>query len=196
MKNMENENLEVATFAGGCFWCIESAFAHLDGVIKTVSGLTGGAEPNPSYESVHQHDSGHVEAVRIWYNPEKISYKKLLEIFWMQIDPTDNGGQFADRGPVYRTVIFYHNEVQQNLAEQSKNELDQSGKYDKPIVTQIKPAQDFFEAEDYHQGFYKKNPRRYQLYRIGSGRAGYIEDTWGKNPLELSDTAVTESDPS
>lgn len=183
---MDKINLQQATFAGGCFWCIESAFAHVDGVIRSISGLTGGTQPNPTYDSAHQKDTGHVEAVRIWYNPKVVSYKRLLEIFWMQIDPTDSSGQFADRGPVYQTVIFYHNDEQKKLAELSKDELNKRGLFDKPIVTEIKPAQKFYKAEEYHQGYFKKYPNRYQLYRRGSGRTKYVEDLWDDTPLKLS----------
>lgn len=185
MTQIESK-LEMATFAGGCFWCIESAFAHIEGVIKTVSGLTGGRTPNPSYDQVHTQNTGHLEAVRIWFDPNVVDYTRLLEIFWMQIDPTDPDGQFADRGPAYQTAIFYHNQRQRQLAESSKKQLNDSGIYKQAIVTQIRPAAKFYEAEAYHQEYYKKNPHRYRLYRIGSGREGYINQTWGGNRPKFS----------
>lgn len=179
-------DLQQATFAGGCFWCIESAFAHLDGVIKVRSGFTGGHVANPSYDQLHQQDTGHYEAVRVWYDPKVITYKRLLEIYWLQIDPTDPDGQFADRGQEYRTAIFYHNQNQKRLAEKSKQELAASGKYDKDIVTQISPIGEFYQAEDYHQEYYKKNPTRYRLYRAGSGRDSYIKKTWGRTEPQFN----------
>jgi len=181
-----DSNLEMATFAGGCFWCIESAFAHLEGVKKVRSGFTGGDFPNPTYEDLHQKDTGHYEAVRVWFDPATITYERLLEIYWLQIDPTDPDGQFADRGPEYRTAIFYHNQAQKELAELSKKQLNESGKYEKKIVTEIKAANEFYEAEDYHQQYAQKYPSRYSAYRDGSGRAGYIEKTWGKNKPEFN----------
>lgn len=185
MPELENPTIEQATFAGGCFWCIESAFSHLPGVVKTVSGLTGGSIPNPSYEVVHTQETGYYEAVRVWFDPIIISYERLLEIFWMQIDPTDPDGQFADRGSVYRTAIFYHSSEQKTKAEKSKTYLGSVQKYQRPIVTKIIPAGDFYEAPEYHQQFAKKYPLRYQLYRRGSGRHGYLSSTWGKSPLKL-----------
>lgn len=190
IKQYANQVLQgidsLATFAGGCFWCIESAFAHLPGVIKVESGFTGGSFENPSYEQIHDQDTGHKEAVKIYYNSQIISYSRLLEIFWMQIDPTDAGGQFVDRGDVYKTAIFYHDAFQQQLALNSKKLLENKQIYSSPIVTEILPATDFYLAEDYHQEYYKKNPERYQLYRQNSGRDNYIDSNWKANPLNLN----------
>lgn len=169
---------ENATFAGGCFWCMESVFEELPGVIEVVSGYTGGHKENPTYEEVCSGTTGHFEAVRVTYNPQQISYEELLEVFWRNIDPTDPGGQFADRGPQYRTAIFYHNEEQKELAEKSKKELEQYGKFSKPIVTEILPASIFYPAEDYHQDYYKKCPVHYAIYSAGSGRKEFKEKYW------------------
>ena len=167
-----------ATFAGGCFWCIEAAFTDLKGVISTTSGLTGGDTTNPTYEQVHHDSSGHREAVLVEYNPNLITYQQLLDQFWRQIDPTDAGGQFIDRGPVYTTAIYYHTDEQKNLAQASKKSLQESKKFDKPIVTQILPASKFYQAHQYQQDFAKKHPLRYQLYKKGSGRSDFIHQTW------------------
>lgn len=160
-----------ATFAGGCFWCIEAAFEELEGVESAVSGYTGGNKKDPTY----QDHEGHREAVQITYDPEKISYKKLLEIFWTHIDPTDNGGQFVDRGHSYTTAIYYHDDEQKKLAEESKNTL----KLNEPIVTEILPAQEFYEAEKEHQGYYKTCSLQYNAYKLGSGRAERLKQLWG-----------------
>lgn len=167
-----------ATFAGGCFWCMVGPFENEPGVIDVISGYTGGFKPNPTYEEVCSDETGHYEAVNIIYDPEKISYDRLLDIFWRQIDPTDPGGQFQDRGSSYRTAIFYHDEEQRQKAEASKQALEKSGRFDKPIVTQILPASTFYPAEDYHQDFHKKNPYRYQLYRQASGRDQFLKRYW------------------
>jgi len=169
---------ELATFAGGCFWCMVAPFAELPGVIKVVSGYTGGHKENPTYEEVASKTTGHHEAVQITFDPDKISYEELLDVFWRQIDPTDPGGQFADRGEPYHTAIFYHSEEQKQKAEASKRALAASGRYDKPIVTKILPAQTFYPAEEYHQDFYKKNPIHYEQYRRGSGRDDFIKKHW------------------
>ena len=171
-------NLEKATFAGGCFWCIEDAFRKLEGVVEAISGYTGGKTENPSYEDVCSGTTGHYEAVQIAFDPEKISYEQLLDWFWKQIDPTDLDGQFADRGMQYRTAIFYHNEEQKNIAENSKRKLEESGKFDKPIATKILKAGKFYKAEKYHQDYSDKNPEHYKAYKEGSGRACYIKNTW------------------
>ena len=170
---------KVATFAGGCFWCMESPFEKLDGVKEVLSGYTGGSEKDPTYKEVSSGRTGHAESIQVKYDPSRVSYRKLLEVFWRQIDPTDGGGQFADRGDHYRTAIFFHDEEQRRLAETSKAELAKSGRFEKPIVTGIVPAGRFYAAEDYHQDFYKTNPERYRSYRVGSGRAGFLEKTWG-----------------
>ena len=177
---MKEEVLEKATFAGGCFWCIESAFDELEGVKEAVSGYTGGKTKNPAYYEVSSGKTGHYEAVQVTFDTNKIKYKELVEIFWQQIDPTDPGGQFADRGSQYRTAIFYHNEKQKKAAEESKKTLEKSGKFDKPIVTEIKEASEFYPAEDYHQNYYKTCPIRYQNYKVGSGRESFLKKVWEK----------------
>ena len=174
-------HLEKATFAGGCFWCMEPPFEKLDGVKEVVSGYTGGQKVNPTYEEVSAGGTGHVEAVEIVYDPAKVTYEKLLDVFWRQINPTDGGGQFVDRGPSYLSAIFYHNEEQKKLAEESKKKLEKSGRFDKPIVTEIRPVGPFYRAEGYHQDYYKKNPIRYKFYRYNSGRDQYLEKVWGKD---------------
>lgn len=170
---------EKATFAGGCFWCMVKPFDSYDGIESVVSGYTGGDLPNPTYEQVCSETTGHYEAVQITFQPDVFPYEKLLDIFWTQIDPTDAGGQFFDRGQSYQTAIFYHTEEQKRAAEKSKQELDNSGKYEKPVATKILPAKPFYLAEEYHQDYYKKNPAHYNRYSVGSGRAGFIEKNWG-----------------
>ncbi|MDQ0088271.1 peptide methionine sulfoxide reductase msrA/msrB [Paenibacillus anaericanus] len=178
-----NTNRELATFAGGCFWCMVSPFEELPGIHSILSGYTGGHTDNPTYEEVCTHNTGHYEAVQITFDPNIFPYHKLLELFWQQIDPTDAGGQFHDRGQSYQTAIFYHNEQQQREAEESKLQLEQSGRFDKPIVTPILPAARFYVAEEYHQGYHKKNPAHYKRYRKGSGREDFIENHWS-GPLD------------
>lgn len=170
---------EKATFAGGCFWCMVKPFDSYEGIESVVSGYTGGDLPNPTYEQVCSETTGHYEAVQITFQPAIFPYEKLLDIFWTQIDPTDAGGQFFDRGQSYQTAIFTHSEEQRIAAEKSKQELDNSGKYEKPVATKILPAKPFYLAEDYHQDYYKKNPSHYNRYSVGSGRAGFIEKNWG-----------------
>jgi peptide methionine sulfoxide reductase msrA/msrB len=169
---------QTATFAGGCFWCMEPPFEKLDGVIAVTPGYAGGREQNPTYQQVCSGDTGHVEAVQIVFDPEKVSYQELLDVFWRQIDPTDPGGQFADRGTQYQTAIFYHDESQRRLAEKSKNSLANSGRFEKPIATRIEAYTTFYPAEEYHQDYYEKNPVRYRAYRQGSGRQGFLEKIW------------------
>lgn len=171
--------IEKATFAGGCFWCMVKPFDRYEGVHSVVSGYTGGDIENPTYEMVCTNSTGHREAVEITFDNEVISYKQLVDIFWRQIDPTDAGGQFYDRGESYRTAIYTHSEEQQKIAEQSKRELEMSGKFNKPIATDIKPAKPFYPAEEGHQDYYMKNPSHYNRYAIGSGREQYKKDTWG-----------------
>ena len=173
-----NNNLQKATFAGGCFWCMVKPFDEHPGIEKVMSGYTGGHKENPTYKEVCSETTGHYEAVQITYDPKVFPYEKLLEVFWQQIDPTDAGGQFNDRGDSYRTAIFYHNEEQKQLAQKSKEILDKSGKFKEPIVTAILPAHQFYEAEEYHQHYYKKHPFRYKMYHTGSGRGAYIKNTW------------------
>jgi len=172
---------ELATFAGGCFWCMVKPFDQYPGVIRVTSGYTGGTKPNPTYEEVCSETTGHREAVQIEFNPFQISYDELLQIYWQQIDPTDPGGQFFDRGLSYQTAIFYHNEVQKEKATLSKKALEESGKFKKPIVTEILPAKEFYPAEEYHQYYYKKNPQHYEAYFHGSTRAAFIQKYWRKN---------------
>ncbi|GAB3066364.1 peptide-methionine (S)-S-oxide reductase MsrA [Virgibacillus ainsalahensis] len=169
---------EIATFAGGCFWCMVEPFDERPGVISIVSGYTGGTVENPTYEEVCSNSTGHVEAVQITYDPSIMSYKQLVSTFWQQIDPTDPGGQFNDRGESYQTAIFYHNEEQKKIAEKSKEELGASRKFSKPIVTEILPAKPFYVAEDEHQDYYKKQSFHYRLYKKGSGREDFIKNTW------------------
>jgi len=171
-------NLEVATLAGGCFWCMETPFEHIDGVAKVVSGFSGGDEKNPTYEEVSTGTTGYLESVQVYYDPEIISYSEILDIYWKQFDPTDAGGSFHDRGHQYTSAIFYHNESQEEIAKKSKAELDNSGIFSKKIVTKILPFKTFTPAEDYHQDFYKKNPTRYYSYRKASGRDAFIADHW------------------
>ncbi|MFH1078662.1 MAG: peptide-methionine (R)-S-oxide reductase MsrB [Pseudomonadota bacterium] len=167
---------ETATFAGGCFWCVQAALGKAPGVVKATSGYTGGTGENPTYENYMK--SGHIEAVQVLYDPARVSYEQLLEMFWRQIDPTDPGGQFADRGPHYRSAIFYHDNQQRRLAEKSKDALAKSGRFQKSIVTEIIPFTRFYTAEDYHQDFDRNNPRHYESYRQGSGRDRYLESIW------------------
>lgn len=169
-----------ATFAGGCFWCMVKPFDQWDGVKSVVSGYTGGHLENPAYEDVKTGNSGHLEAVEITYDPAVISYEEILTIYWQQIDPTDDGRQFHDRGDSYRTAIFYHDNNQKDEAEKSKQKLDQSGKFSKPIVTNILPAETFYPAEDYHQDFYRKSEKEYKEDRAKSGRDEFIEAVWKK----------------
>ncbi len=169
--------LKKATFAGGCFWCMEKPFEELSGVRNVVAGYIGGITANPTYENYAA--GGHIEAVEIDFDPAVISYRQLLEVYWRQIDPTDGGGQFVDRGHAYTSAIFYHNDKQRKAAEESRTTLEKSSIFDKPIVTAILPASTFYPAEDYHQDYYKKNPLRYQFYRANSGRDRFLEKVWG-----------------
>lgn len=180
----QNKSMKKAIFAGGCFWCIEAAFEELDGVIEAISGYTGGDKENPTYEEVSTGKTGHYEAVQVIYDPSKISYEELLDHFWKHIDPTDTKGQFFDKGSQYRTAIFYLNETQKKLAEESKERLEKSGKFDKPIATKILPASEFYKAEEYHQDYYKKKSIEYQRYKKGSGREEKLKAIWGKQSKE------------
>lgn len=176
--------IKKAIFAGGCFWCMVKPFDELPGIISIVAGYTGGHIENPTYEEVCAHSTGHVEAVEITYDEDKMPYRELVEIFFRSIDPTDPEGQFHDRGETYHTAIFYQDEVQKEVAEKYKEELEKTGYFDKPIVVPIKPAMPFYEAEEYHQDYYKKNPLRYRLYYKGSGREKFIKDKWYRNPYD------------
>jgi peptide methionine sulfoxide reductase msrA/msrB len=187
MENGAHEGLEYATFAGGCFWCMEPPFENLEGVHEVIAGYTGGDTKNPSYEEVSSGKTGHYEAIQIRYDPERITYEELLDVYWRQIDPTDAGGQFVDRGTQYRTAIFYHNQRQKELAEESKLRLEESGRYDKPIVTEILPYQEFYPAEDYHQDYYRKNQDRYEYYQQNSGREDYLKEKWPEKESSYED---------
>ncbi len=178
-NSAQDSQTELATFAGGCFWCMEPPYDDLPGVISTTVGYTGGKTPDPTYEEVGTGKTGHAEAVQIVFDPSKISYWDLLQVFWRNIDPTNPFGQFADYGSQYRTAIFYHNQQQKELAVKSKDSLAASGKFDKPIATEIIPYIKFYPAEEYHQEYYKKHPLRYNSYKVGSGRAGFLEEKWG-----------------
>lgn len=178
--------LETAIFAGGCFWCMEPPFEKLNGVKGVDPGYTGGTKENPTYEEVSAGGTGHVEAVQILYDPTRITYAELLDVFWRQIDPTDPGGQFVDRGSQYRSAVFYLNQEQKQLAEKSKRELAKSGRFAKPLVTEILPAARFYRAEGYHQDYYKKNPIRYKFYRFNSGRDQLLKKIWGGKDMEKS----------
>jgi len=169
----------VATFAGGCFWCMEQPFDEIPGVIDTVSGYTGGNKLNPSYEQVSSGTTGHAEAVQVVYDPKKVGYEKLLDVFWHNVDPTVTNRQFCDTGTQYRTAIFYHDEAQRKAAEASLAALQKSKPFKDPIVTPIQMAGPFYPAEDYHQNFYRTNPVRYQLYRKGCGRDARLKELWG-----------------
>lgn len=171
--------VHTATFAGGCFWCVESDFEKVPGVVKVISGYSGGTQDNPTYETYSE--KGYIEAVQVYYDPSKITYEQVLDVFWKHIDPTDPGGQFADRGKQYRSAIFYHNGEQKRIAENSKAVLNKSGRFQKPVVTEIIKFTKFYEAEVYHQDYYKKNPLRYKYYRHGSGRDKFLEKAWEKD---------------
>lgn len=174
---------EKATFAGGCFWCMIPPFSKIPGVTSVIAGYTGGEKPNPAYEEVSTGTTGHLEAVEITYDPSRVDYQTLLVTFWKQVNPTDTGGQFADRGSQYRTAIFYHNDEQRRLAEESKKALNAAGKFSLPIFTPILPAKPFYPAEEYHQNYPEKNPEHYAQYKKLSGREDYIKQTWGEKKM-------------
>lgn len=182
MANLDSygqANLEKATFAGGCFWCMEPPFEKLKGVTNVVAGYAAGSGENPTYEDYAQ--KGYLEAIEVSFNPSEITYKDLLDTFWKQINPTDDNGQFCDRGPQYKPAIFYHNEEQKRLAEESKRALDESKKFNTPVNTEILPASAFYPAEAYHQNYYKTHPLQYKFYRFNCGRDRFLEKIWGKN---------------
>ncbi len=181
-RDMPVEKYEKAIFAGGCFWCMEHPFDKLEGVISTTVGYTGGTKKDPTYEEVSAGGTGHAESVEVTFDPSRIRYDELLDVFWRNIDPTTPNRQFVDVGSQYRAAIFYLNEEQKRLAEESKARLEASGRYDKPIVTEIVPAMTFYRAEEYHQDYYKKNPIRYKFYRYNSGRDRYLEKVWSEKP--------------
>src|SRR4030066_465899 len=186
MTNGGDLTIKRATFAGGCFWCTEADFEKLPGVVKVISGYTGGIKENPTYEQVSSGGTGHVEAIQVYYNPSKLSYEGLLDFFWKHIDPTDLGGQFVDRGQQYRSAIFYHDEEQKRLAEQSKEALNRSGRFDKPVVTGIIKFTKFYEAEAYHQDYYKNHYLKYNFYRYGSGRDQFLTKVWANEKGKAS----------
>ncbi len=192
--------MEKAIFAGGCFWCMETPFEKIDGVTDVISGYSGGREKNPTYGDVSSGSTGHRESVEVTYDPAKVSYETLLHVFWRQIDPTDRGGQFVDRGTQYSSAIFYLDERQKALAEKSKEELAKSGRFSKPVVTDILPAGSFYRAEEYHQDYHRKNPIRYKFYRYGSGRDQFLKKVWGdemkKSTLKKDDATESFAKPS
>lgn len=176
------EKLAKATLAGGCFWCMEPAFDAVPGVVATTVGYTGGHTKSPTYQEVSSGSTGHAEAIEVTYDPAKVDYRQLLDVFWHNVDPTDGDGQFCDRGDQYRSAIFYHDDEQRRLAEQSKKELEDGKRLPGPIVTQIVPAKEFYPAEPYHQDYYRKNPLRYRYYRSGCGRDHRLAEVWGSSP--------------
>lgn len=180
-EKIMTKNMEWATFAGGCFWCIEAAFEKVPGVIEVVSGYTGGHEENPTYEQVTTGTTGHYEAVQVKFDPQQVSYVQLLDTLFRQIDPTDEGGAFADRGSQYRSAIFVHDQEQERQARAFIEDIDHSGRFSDRVVTRVLPMKNFFKAEFYHQDYHKKNPIRYQFYRRGSGRDKFIENAWGSS---------------
>ena len=191
---MEPQKTQMAVFAGGCFWCTESDFEKVDGVIEAISGYTGGHVANPTYKQVSGGGTGHVEAVKVIYDPEKIDYESLLEIFWRSINPTDPDGQFVDRGSQYRSVIFYADATQQRQAKASKENLAASAIFDRSIATDILSLEKFYEAEAYHQDYYKKNPIRYKWYRSGSGRDRFLEKIWADRPFKMKEKKMGTND--
>jgi peptide methionine sulfoxide reductase msrA/msrB len=178
------EKSETAIFGGGCFWCMEPPFEQVEGVLDVQAGYSGGDEKNPTYEQVSSGRTSHLEAVQVIFDPDKVSYRELVDLFWRQIDPTDEGGQFADRGSHYRTAVFYGSDEQKRTAEESRDALEKSGVFDKPVVTGILPAKPFYPAEEYHQNYYLKNVLHYSAYKVGSGRAGFLERVWKENRPE------------
>lgn len=192
IKMKKDTEMRIATFAGGCFWCTEADFEKVPGVVKVVSGYTGGHKENPTYEEVCSGRTGHVEAVQVYYDPSKVTYRELLDVFWRHIDPTDDGGQFADRGSQYRSAIFYHDEEQKRLAEESKERLAESGRFRKNIVTDLRQFTRFYEAEAYHQDYYKEHAFRYRSYRMGSGRDQFLDRVWERS-MEGSKSASKQT---
>ena len=183
-QSRESIPAAAATFAGGCFWCVEADFEKVVGVTEVISGYAGGEKANPTYEEVSSGRTRHVEAAQVIFDPAQVSYSQLLEVFWTHVDPTDNGGQFVDRGGQYRTAIFYHNEEQKELAEQSRKTLANSGIFDQTIVTEITPLTAFYKAEEYHQDYYKNHSIRYRYYRYNSGRDQFLDRVWKKQRIQ------------
>ena len=193
--NAKPQKTQAAVFAGGCFWCTESDFEKVDGVLDVISGYTGGRAANPTYEQVSAGGSGHVEAVKVVYDPDRLTYAQLLQVFWRHVDPTDGAGQFVDRGSQYRSVIFYSTDQERSLAEASKQSLAASGRFGKPIATEILQLGEFYPAEEYHQDYYKKNPIRYRYYRGGSGRDQFLDRVWADQKKDMHPEAKTEMKP-
>ena len=189
----KTDQVETATFAGGCFWCVESSFEGRDGVLDVISGYTGGPEENPSYEQVSSGTTGHLEAIQITYDPEIISYKTLLEIFFQQIDPTDGEGSFVDRGDHYRSAVFSHTEAQKSQAKETIRLIDTAKIFDSPVATQVLPAGVFYAAEAYHQDYHQRNPIRYKFYRAGSGRDSFIKNFWKNGNNRIFDKGTNSS---
>jgi methionine-S-sulfoxide reductase len=179
-QNSSPVETRTAVFAGGCFWCIQPAFDKAKGVIKTVVGYSGGTEPNPTYQLVSTEKTGYRESIEVTYDPAKISYDQLLDIYWRQIDPTQADGQFTDIGPSYRAAIFFSNDDQKKIAEASKEKLARSGKFNKPVVTEILPAMKFYPAEAYHQKYYQQNTEHFEAFEEGSGRVSFKKKNWGQ----------------
>ncbi|MEE9346227.1 MAG: peptide-methionine (S)-S-oxide reductase MsrA [Methylococcales bacterium] len=190
-----DKTLEVATFAGGCFWCTESDFEKVNGVYQVISGFSGGHTADPTYQQVSEGDTGHIECVQVHYDPEQVTYSELVEAFWRQVNPTDNGGQFVDRGDSYRTMIFVNNDSEQQIAEQSRDALNASGRYQKQVITEIRQFEKFYPAEESHQDYYKKNPLRYKYYRNNSGRDQFLKKTWGDDLYLKTSSVVNQSKP-
>lgn len=178
------QDLAVATFAGGCFWCMEPPYDKLDGIVSTVSGYMGGKTPNPTYKQVTAGGTGHAEVLQVTYDPKKVNYQKLLDVFWRNIDPYDKNGQFCDKGDSYRSGIFYHNDEQKTLAEASKANIQKTGPLSKPVATEVTAASTFTKAEEYHQDYYQKNPIQYYFYRNGCGRDAKLDQLWGKSATQ------------
>lgn len=187
MPAVAGESPQTATFAGGCFWCMQPPFEKLDGVLSTTVGYTGGHTKNPTYEEVSAGGTGHAESIQIVFDPAKISYEKLLDVFWHNVDPLTPEGQFCDHGHQYRTAIFYHDEAQRRAAEGSKRQLEQSKRFAEPIVTEIVAATEFYPAEEYHQKYHEKNPVRYQYYRWSCGRDHRLKELWGVAPPDAAE---------
>jgi methionine-S-sulfoxide reductase len=181
-ENLPAASTKTVVLAGGCFWCIQPSFDRAPGVVKTLVGYSGGTEPNPTYELVTSERTKYRESIEITYDPAKISFAQILDIYWKQINPTQSDGQFTDIGPSYRAAIFYSNDEEKKIAEASREKLGSSGKFDKPIVTEILPAMKFYPAEDYHQKYYQQNPGQFEAFEKGSGRVSFEKKTWGKEP--------------
>ena len=189
LSDQQPDERQTAIFAGGCFWCVEADFEKVPGVLEVISGYTGGHTVDPSYKDVSSGTTGHVEAVEVRYDPQVVSYDRLVEYFWHHVDPTDGDGQFVDRGEQYRSIIFYHGEQEREIAERSKAALDASGVFSRPIVTEILPVSDFYTAEEYHQDYYRKNPIRYRFYRFASGRDQFLHRVWEDEDTMKPDSA-------